>query len=99
MDKKCAKCHFFAKKKLLVAVEQECCTHNDRNYNLCTLEHGHYGKCGENSKNFMLRNTSGEVSPCGCVCCEHCGGVEMADTCTPERHNAIEKEDCQLPDN
>ena len=42
----------------------------------------------------MKNNETGELLPCGCVCCEYCFGVEIADDCSPEKHNAIELLEC-----
>lgn len=39
-----------------------------------------------------------ERSPCGCIACEHCGGVELSDDCDIFKHNAIVDDNCSLPD-
>ena len=42
--------------------------------------------------------TERERSPCGCIACEHCGGVELSDDCDIFKHNAIIDDNCSLPE-
>lgn len=52
-NKDCQTCRHFERKKLLLAVEQECCTHPQRNYELCELERHYklFGACGPLGQN------------------------------------------------